>query len=1076
MYLKEINLKGFKSFPDRTRLSFSQGVSVIVGPNGCGKSNITDAVLWALGEQSPLAVRGQSMRDVIFAGGQGQSRRRFAEVEVVIDNSEGLAASEFSEISITRRIERNGDGEYRLNGARCRLADVLEVLSDTNMGREMHSVISQGRVEAIVNSKPRDRRLLIEEAAGLGKHRKRRHRAQLKLDRTGENLDRAVDVEREARSRLRPLKRQAEAAERTAKLVTEEAELRARLVAGDMRSHQDQLAGSEQGLTAIRTEREQLESKLEEVRKRRSAIEEKVATGEDERREQGERLAQARGAVERVRARSEAVAAAVRDLRSGLGERQLRLEQLDEGPEIGRAAIERVAELEAALKALGEGEPGGELAELREAAEQAEKARAEAEGAMPALTQTAEHAAEALNRANAARDAARAEASKAAERRAALEGDLAAVEAKLARAAMEGSDEVFAGLIETGPGIERALSAALGERLRAAVVSSVDEGVERLADSDGASRALVAGGEAASGAGEPPAEGARRLLDLVEADGPAREVADRLLADAWLVDDLTALPPDFSGIAVTVDGDAFDGGARELRRLPAEGTDPALAARSAREELSSRLEQRRKTEERAGRELEVAEEALAGARAQRDQSDYALREARRRLDEAAEEASRTTWLAERRSERGEQSGGDAVKRARLEAELAAERRHADSAKLAAEARERDQQRLRTRIALERETLPGLERAGEALAAVAERLERHADALGAPVGEEGGGEVAAALRQCSQQEYELQSKMSDVSERHTTAEVEASELRRQRDEGVAELKRLGETLERELPVAEQPLPEAEREEIETKLTRVDRRREQIGPVNPLAKREYEEASEHVKDLTAQRKDMESALQEVRSLIRRTDKEIGQAFEETFEATARNFEEMTAELFPGGKGRLRRIDVVPKAVPSPQNGGAPEGEEAEGEDEESDDYGAPKDEAWGVEIEVTPSGKSTRRLSLLSGGEKSLVALAFVFAVLMARPCPFYILDEVEAALDDINIDRFLRLVRRFAERSQFIVVTHQKRTMDAADILYGVSMGGDGVTKVVSRKLPRDGELQPGDVPEADAAAAEAEAA
>ena len=236
MYLKEINLKGFKSFPDRTRLSFSQGVSVIVGPNGCGKSNITDAVLWALGEQSPLAVRGQSMRDVIFAGGKGQSRRRFAEVEVVIDNSEGLAASEFSEISITRRIERNGDGEYRLNGARCRLADVLEVLSDTNMGREMHSVISQGRVEAIVNSKPRDRRLLIEEAAGLGKHRKRRHRAQLKLERTRENLDRALDVEREARSRLRPLKRQAEAAERTAKLVDRGGRAAlAILVAGDLR-------------------------------------------------------------------------------------------------------------------------------------------------------------------------------------------------------------------------------------------------------------------------------------------------------------------------------------------------------------------------------------------------------------------------------------------------------------------------------------------------------------------------------------------------------------------------------------------------------------------------------------------------------------------------------------------------------------------------------------------------------------------------------------------------------------------------------------------------------------------------
>ena len=233
MHLSSITIKGFKSFPERTRLVFSPGVSVVVGPNGCGKSNITDAVLWALGEQSPLAVRGQTMQDMIFAGGEEQSPRRYAEVEVVLDNSDGAAAgSEFSEISIRRRLERNGDGEYRLNGARCRLVDVIEVLADANLGREMHSVISQGRVEEIVHSKPRDRRLLVEEAAGLGKHRKRRRRAQLKLERTQENLDRALDVEREARSRLRPLKRQAQAADIQARLEREAGELRATAAGG----------------------------------------------------------------------------------------------------------------------------------------------------------------------------------------------------------------------------------------------------------------------------------------------------------------------------------------------------------------------------------------------------------------------------------------------------------------------------------------------------------------------------------------------------------------------------------------------------------------------------------------------------------------------------------------------------------------------------------------------------------------------------------------------------------------------------------------------------------------------------
>jgi len=193
MHLRSISMKGFKSFPQRTRLEFGTGVSVVVGPNGSGKSNITDAVLWALGEQSPLAVRGQSMKDVIFAGAHGVQGASAAEVEIVIDNAGGALASDFSELSIVRRLGRDGEGEYRLNGARCRLVDVLEVLSDTGLGKETHSVVSQGRIEAIVTSKPRDRRLLIEEAAGLGKHRKRRRRAQLKLDRTADNLDRALD-------------------------------------------------------------------------------------------------------------------------------------------------------------------------------------------------------------------------------------------------------------------------------------------------------------------------------------------------------------------------------------------------------------------------------------------------------------------------------------------------------------------------------------------------------------------------------------------------------------------------------------------------------------------------------------------------------------------------------------------------------------------------------------------------------------------------------------------------------------------------------------------------------------------
>ena len=420
MYLKAINLKGFKSFPDRTRLTFSPGVSVIVGPNGSGKSNITDAVLWALGEQSPSAIRGQQMRDVIFAGGSGQSARRFAEVEVVIDNSEGRAASEFSEIAISRRIERNGEGEYRLNGARCRLTDVVEALSDTNMGREAHSVISQGKVEAIVSSKPRDRRLLIEEAAGLGKHRKRRHSAQLKLDRTRDNLERAMDVEREARSRLRPLKRQAEAAERTAKLLRQSNELRARIVADDLRAQQTQLTAAEARLAQVRTTRDSVEKRFEEVRARRTAIEERIAVGEEGRRRQGEILAEARAATERVRARAESLDLAERDLRGALGERQLRLEALDEEPEEGTGAA-RIAELEAELAKLGV-DSSEEAERLREDAEQGEQRRAAAKAALEPLERAEEEIGAQLRRATQMHEMARAEARKASERRAGTGG------------------------------------------------------------------------------------------------------------------------------------------------------------------------------------------------------------------------------------------------------------------------------------------------------------------------------------------------------------------------------------------------------------------------------------------------------------------------------------------------------------------------------------------------------------------------------------------------------------------------------------------------------------------------------
>src|SRR3954453_6450322 len=393
MHLSAIAIRGFKSFPERTSLVFSPGVSVIVGPNGSGKSNITDAVLWALGEQSPLSVRGQSMRDMIFAGGAARGPSRYAEVEVVLDNAD--AEEGFSELSIRRRLDRNGEGGYWLNGARCRLVDVIEALADANLGREMHSVISQGRVEEIVHSRPGERRLLVEEAAGLGKHRKRRRRAELKLERTQENLDRALDVEREARSRLRPLKRQAQAADIHARLERESAELRGVLLASELHAHAAELEGAESAAAKAREARRAVESELATVAKRRTEIEERLAARDRERTTEWGRLTATRAAHERLSVRAEALAVRRGEIAAELDRERAALGALAEetGPgddaddpvgsglrRIGGALDEATRAHRSATEAASDSDRAGDVARVRDAAERAASTAGRVEG------------------------------------------------------------------------------------------------------------------------------------------------------------------------------------------------------------------------------------------------------------------------------------------------------------------------------------------------------------------------------------------------------------------------------------------------------------------------------------------------------------------------------------------------------------------------------------------------------------------------------------------------------------------------------------------------------------------------
>jgi len=1067
MYLKSISMKGFKSFPDRTRLEFGPGVSVVVGPNGSGKSNVTDAVLWALGEQSPLAVRGQSMQDVIFGGAPGRQAAQHAEVELVLDDSEGALALGTPEISIFRRLDRMGDGEYRLAGARCRLVDVIELLSDTGLGKDMHSVISQGRVESIVTSKPRERRLLIEEAAGLGKHRKRRRRAQLKLNRTQDNLDRALDVEREARSRLRPLKRQAEAAELHARLERQALQAGWELARDELRRRRGELADAQAASARLRSQREQLERELQTIAGRREAAEEALAGRSAQREELSRRSYAARSAAERVSYRAQAArtAAAAIETRLARGRElvaSLRAHAAAQAPDA--QAGPRIAALQESLAELDrdrQTELARQLAELERqlaaAGEQVARHTAivqQALGERRAAEAQVEQSSSALRDAERSVEAARREAAR-------VGGELAAVNQFLRNhAGAPGGASSLADELDVDPGYELALAAALDGRLRAALVAGREDASSLLdrAGVDGG-RALVADArtEAAPPASPiPPVAQAEFLADHVHGGRQVVALAHMLLRATWVVDALDALPDAFDGIAVTRSGRVWSPPTRELRQAPAVGEDRVLSERNRREQLVLVSESAARTELAARRDQERAASSASEADGVADRARTAHRGAIRALDEAAEERRRIGALIELRRAAPD-DGPNAGRRSQLAAELAAERQMLERAERERAEHEARIGQLDSSVRRDQSLAPiarsVIEAIDHAAAAIAARLHSFEHALAAD--RRAGEHVAAELRVCAQQEAGLHARLQQQNESLTSAEVRLQRARDQAADAQAELQQLASRLGLDAEPAPQECSAEERQAIRVRLERLARRREQLGPVNPLAQEEYTAALAHVEELEAQRCDLETALRELERLIADTDRQIRQTFEQTFEATARNFEELAGQLFPGGRGRLRL--VTERGGPTHVLGGqAPPPERGDGhaptiEDPEDAEIPAEED-LLGVEIEMTPAGKEMKRLTLLSGGEKSMTALAFLFAVFLARPCPFYILDEVEAALDDMNIDRFLELLRRYSSRAQFIVVTHQKRTMEAADSLYGVSMGGDGVSKVISRRL------------------------
>ncbi len=1114
MHLRAIKLRGFKSFVDPVEIQLEPGVSVVVGPNGSGKSNVSDSILWATGSMSPGELRAEKPDDVLFSGSTtGRSPVDFAEVDLLFDNSDGAWPDlPYSEVSVARRLHRGGEGQYLINKAAVRRLDLVELLSDVGLGGGLRSVISQGRVETVLNSKPSERRELIEEAAGLGRFKRRRHRAELKLARVAVQVDRARDLEDEVKKRLRPLALQATAAERAEKLGVEIVRLQAAIATLDLARLAERRAEAEGRRAATAEERHALDEQIAALVAQRERAEEELTDSAGAREQATAALYRLRSGGERTQLRRESASSLVESLRADLaaaraydpgasveleqaarsaaaaaqtaaGERaRLQVEAEERWARV--AAVERQVQAAAAdqlddvLGRRAEAESlltgGGRdallalrgatqrlgvrhessqrlLVELRSELDDAQRTP---RGPSPAeLGRTADDADAAARTAVREREDLDARVRLARERLAALEQSLAEREGlpPAARALAEQGEQLALQALEVEAGCERSVAAALGYRAAAVLVADAARGLELVvqAQSSGLGPVLVLVGRDPRELADLPVVPREELLastvPAVTEDGigwdPARgelwfagETAEALLLELdarrrELRVELERLVDHAEEAALRVDE------AAQRARAAAEAFAPVAHLRNVRRADPVRLERLVGVAERLDETLRVAAavavrlEAPLAERAGRlaeDLRGIAGREAD--LRRAVGDAAARALVAERHANgRTAASGGDVESlrlqandfSARASAAATAAEEAADRARAAARAlADADPARARrpSELLLQR-LVAGAERLEEALAVDVERFEEpvrgRAEAQAART-----SELGAELRRLASVEVELRQVASAAGERLSAVDVELARTDAERDEAQRRLAAAG----------SEPAEGEDRGELADKLDRYERRREQLGQVNPLAKEEYEAEKERLAELSVQRADLEQSLTELQKLRDELTHTVETRFAETFEAVERHFHEVAATLFPGGEGRLRL---------------------AEGEEE---------DEEPGIEVELRPAGKRVTRLSLLSGGEKALGAIAFLFSLFLARPSPFYLLDEVEAALDDTNIGRFTALLRTYADRAQFIVITHQKRTMEAADVLYGVTMGPDGVSQIVSRRLPREDEV------------------
>jgi chromosome segregation protein len=1170
VYLKSLTLKGFKSFAQPTTFAFERGVTCVVGPNGSGKSNVVDALAWVMGEQGAKSLRGGKMEDVIFAGTSTKGPLGRAEVILTIDNADGALPIEYAEVTISRTLFRNGGSEYAINGDSCRLLDVQELLSDSGLGREMHVIVGQGQLDAVLRASPEERRGFIEEAAGILKHRRRKEKTLRKLDAMQANLTRLSDLAGEIRRQLKPLGHQAEIAKEAQSIASIVRDARARLLADEVVELRAAITLNSRSESERKTERIVLQEQLDQAKLREHRLEQqqvgdavdlarRTAFGLESVQERlrnldslaNQRLAllgqqsevadqapgvtpsmvaDARDEAERLAETIADAETAWREAQAATVEARANLDALDEEIAHQSSLVSRhdleISKLtgQAATAASRLAAVRGEVLRQQNALDAARERGAAAaanlveientasltdasETDLDALYQTAQaevvaaesdidRLREELHDHERERDALSARVGALSLALDQKDGSSALVASKLA-----GVRGLVAEHIQVQPGFEAAIAAALGSLADAVLADDRSAGADALAHaashelgrvellladagtSSPRSIELPAGAVAAPSVVTAPDGVLGLLADVVVADDLA--VARSVWESAAASDTLTVITRSGdvlsryvlkggsgakrSRLELVADRDAAKHRLTEVTSLieraqfalaEQRGTvkvakEQSVRALASLREFDSQLAAQTEKLNRARVQVEAAEaeaerlerglslagetvaDAVAGAARAQSELETAQSRPRPILDVAARDGIDAELDAAREREI----------EARLQVETARERVRAQELRAKQLADQLDAERAAAeeaarRAVIRRRQVQAAQGVIAALPAVLDSVDRSVSAarLELATAEAERAQQNAELAEIRSQERALRERLTTVSENVHGLEMQIYEKKLQLS---TLLERAGEELGlvEDVLVAEygpeQLIPDDAttgdeqgdgmpfvREEQQARLARAERKLAQLGRVNPLALEEFAALEQRHKFLTEQLTDLTNTRKDLITIIEEIDEKMQDIFAAAFEDTRAAFDTVFPVLFPGGTGSIHLTD--------PENL-----------------------LTTGIEVSVRPAGKKIERLSLLSGGERSLAAVALLIAIFKARPSPFYIMDEVEAALDDANLGRLLAIFEDLRETSQLIVITHQKRTMEIADALYGVSMRADGISAVIGQRVARE---------------------